>query len=47
MGFLRFSEVINLEDSNIILKETHMSVFIEKKVKPMYTEKATGCIYVN
>ena len=31
MGFLRFSEVINLEDSNIILKETHMSVFIEKK----------------
>ena len=30
MGFLRFSEVINLKNSDIILKETHMSIFIEK-----------------
>ena len=38
MGFLRFSEVINLEDSNIILKETHMSIFIEKSKTDVYRE---------
>ena len=42
MGFLRFSEVINLKNSDIILKETHMSIFIEKS-----KTKATGCIYLN
>ena len=28
MEFLRFSEVINLKNLDIMLKETHMSVFI-------------------
>ena len=46
MGFLRFSEVINLKNSDIILKETHMSVFIEKS-KTDDVEKSTGCIYLN
>lgn len=31
MGFLRFSEIINLEIFDIILKETHRSIFAEKK----------------
>ena len=30
MEFLRLSEVINLKNSDITLKETHMSIFIEK-----------------
>ena len=47
MGFLRFSEVINLNNLDIILKETHMSIFFLKKAKLMYTEKDTGCIYLN
>ena len=38
MGFLRFSEVINLEVSNKILKETHMSIFIEKSKTDVYRE---------
>ena len=46
MGFLRFSEVINLKNSDIISKETQ-SLFLLKKAKLMYTEKATGCIYLN
>ena len=46
MGFLRFSEVSNLKNLDIILKETHMPIFIEKE-KLMYTEKTTGCIYLN
>ena len=33
MGFLRFSEITNLKCSDIILKETHMPIFIEKKPK--------------
>ena len=44
--FLRFSEVINLKCSDIILKET-LHLFLLKKPKLMYTEKATGCIYLN
>ena len=36
MGFLRFSEVINLKNSDIILKETHMSIFIEKSKTDVY-----------
>ena len=31
MGFLRFSEIINLEIFDIILKEAHRSIFAEKK----------------
>ena len=46
MGFLRFSEVINLKCLNITLKGTLMSIFVENK-KLMYTEKPTGCIYPN
>ena len=46
MGFLRFSEVNNLKNLDIILKENHMPIFIEK-AKLMYTEKTTGCIYLN
>ena len=38
MGFLRFSEVINLQNSDIILKETHMSIFIEKSKTDIYRE---------
>ena len=38
MGFLRFSEVINLKYSDIILKETHMSIFIEKSKTDVYRE---------
>ena len=30
MGFLRFPEVINLKCSDIVLKETRMSIFSEK-----------------
>ena len=33
MGFLRFSEVINLKNLDIILKETHMSIFFFEKSK--------------
>ena len=35
-GFLRFSEVINLKYSNIILKETHMFIFIQKSKTDVY-----------
>ena len=38
MGFLRFSEVINLKNSDIILKETDMSIFIEKSKTDVYQE---------
>ena len=30
MEFFRFSEFINLKFSDMVLKETHMSIFIEK-----------------
>ena len=36
--FLRFSEVINLKCSDIILKETHMSIFIETTKTKVYRE---------
>ena len=36
--FLRFSEVINLKCSDIILKETHMSTFIETTKTKVYRE---------
>ena len=38
MEFLRFSEVINLKNSDVILKETHMSIFIEKSKTGVYRE---------
>ena len=38
MGFLRFSEVINLKCSDIILTETQMSIFIEKCNTDVYRE---------
>ena len=38
MGFLRFSEVINLKCSDIILKKTHMPIFIEKSKTGEYRE---------
>ena len=38
MGMLRFCEVIKLKNSNIILKETHMSIFIEKSKTDVYRE---------
>ena len=38
MRFLRFSEVINLKYLDIILKETHMSIFIEKSKNDVYQE---------
>ena len=36
MGFLRFSEVINLKNSDIILKGTHTSIFIGKSKTDVY-----------
>ena len=36
MGFLSFPEVINLKNLDIILKETHMSIFIEKSKTDVY-----------
>ena len=36
MGFLKFSEVIDLKNSDIILKETHKSIFIEKSKTDVY-----------
>ena len=38
MGFLRFSGVINLKNSDMILKETHMFVFIEKSKTDVHRE---------
>ena len=38
MGFLRFSKVINLKCSDILLKETHMFIFIEKSKTDVYRE---------
>ena len=38
IGSLRFSEVINLKNSDIILKETRMSIFIEKSKTDVYRE---------
>ena len=38
IGFLRFSEVIHLKCSDIILKETRMSFFIEKSRTDVYRE---------
>ena len=37
-GFLTFSEVTNLKCSDIILKETHTSIFIEKSKTDIYRE---------
>lgn len=44
IGACRFSEVINLEISVIILKETYTSIFTEK-AKPKFTENFFGFIY--
>ena len=38
MGFLRFSEVINIKMSDIILQNTHLSIFIEKSKTDIYRE---------
>ena len=38
MGFLKFSEVINLKNSDIVLNKTHMSIFIEKSKTDVYRE---------
>ena len=38
MGFLRFSEVINIKRSDIILHKTHISIFIEKSKTDIYRE---------
>ena len=38
MGFLRFSEVLNLKHSNFILHKTHMSMFIEKSKTDIYNK---------
>ena len=38
MGFLKFSEVINLKKLGIILKQTHISIFIEKSKTDVYRE---------
>ena len=38
MGFLSFFEIIKLKNSDIILKETHMSIFIEKSRTDVYRE---------
>ena len=46
MGLLRFSEVTNLKISDIVLKETRMSI-LRKKAKLTFTEKAIGYIYQN
>ena len=42
MGFLRFSELSNLNRSNFILHNTHMSIFIEKS--KTFIGKDTGFI---
>ena len=36
MGFLRFSELLNLKRSDFILQNTHMSIFIEKSKTDIY-----------
>ena len=36
MGFLRFSELSNLKRSDFIIRNTHMSVFIEKSKTGIY-----------
>ena len=46
MGFLRFSEVINLKYSNIILKKL-ICLFLLKKENLIYTERAPGCIHLS
>ena len=46
MGFLKFSEVINLRNSDIILKETHTSIFIEKSKADIFRE-GYWMIYLN
>ena len=38
MGFLRFSQVINLKCLDIISKEIHMTFFIEKSKTGVYQE---------
>ena len=38
MGFLRFSEVINLKNSDTMSEETHKSIFIEKSKTDVYRE---------
>ena len=38
MGFLKFSEVINLKNSVIVLNKTRMSIFIEKSKTDVYRE---------
>ena len=38
MVFLKFSEVINLKNSDLILKETHLPIFIEKSKTDVYRE---------
>ena len=45
MGFLRFSEVIYLKNSDNF--ERNSFLFLLKKAKLMYTEKAPGCIYLS
>ena len=39
MGFLRFSEVSNLKHSDFILRNTHMSIFIEKSKTDIYRKE--------
>ena len=46
MGFLRFPEVINLKYSNMILKKL-ICLFLLEKEDLIYTERATGCIYLS
>lgn len=46
VGFLRFSEVNKFEISDIVSKETHMPIFLDK-AKPTFIKKAIGYIYQN
>ena len=41
MGFLRYSEVSNLRMSDIVIHDSYMAIFIEKK-KQTFTEMKIG-----
>ena len=47
MGFLRFCEIINLMNSDIVLQKKLVCLVLWMKAKLMYTEKAIGYIYLN
>ena len=43
--FFRFSDVINLEVSDVVLEKKHIYLFLLKKTKITFSQKAIGYIY--